>query len=114
MADCLFCSIVEGEVDSEIIYADDQVVAFHDVNPQAPVHFLVIPRRHVANMNGVQSEDEELIGHLVQVASELAEQEEIADSGYRLVVNNGDDACQEVQHMHVHVLGGRGMGWPPG
>ncbi len=114
MADCLFCSIAAGEIDSEIIYEDEQIVAFRDINPQAPVHFLVIPRRHISNMNEVDESDTELVGHIFNVAGDLAEQEEIAEDGYRLVINNGDDACQDVNHLHLHVLGGRGMGWPPG
>ncbi|MGM0380937.1 MAG: histidine triad nucleotide-binding protein [bacterium] len=114
MSDCLFCSIAEGEMEAGIIYEDERVVAFADVNPQAPVHYLIIPRRHIASVNEIEENDEGLIGHLYTVARRVAEEEGVADSGYRLVVNCGDDAGQEVMHLHLHLLGGRKLQWPPG
>ncbi len=112
--DCLFCSIAAGELDSEIVYEDDRCLAFRDINPQAPTHILVIPRKHIEGLATAESEDQDLLGHLLLTAASVAEDEGIADSGYRTVINWGRDGGMEVSHLHVHVLGGRAMSWPPG
>jgi histidine triad (HIT) family protein len=109
---CIFCRIVRREIPSSIVYESDECVAFRDVNPQAPVHLLVVPRTHVASLNATS--DAELVGRLSIVAAELAKREGIAESGYRTVVNTNADAGQTVFHIHLHLLGGRAMGWPPG
>jgi histidine triad (HIT) family protein len=114
MNDCIFCRIVAGEIPAEIVYSDGDVIAFRDLQPQAPVHVLVIPRKHIANFGELTPEDERLIGRVARAASQVAREQGIADSGYRSVVNAGPDASQSVQHLHLHVLGGRPMGWPPG
>jgi len=113
MSDCLFCRIVAGEIPSKKVHEDDEVVAFHDVNPQAPVHVLVIPRRHVASLSEATSEDGELLGKLLLTVRRLAKDLEIGE-GYRVVTNCGASAGQSVFHIHFHLLGGRPMGWPPG
>jgi histidine triad (HIT) family protein len=113
MSDCLFCRIVAGKIPSEKVHEDNDVVAFHDVNPQAPVHVLVIPRRHVASLDEAAGEDGELLGKLLLTVRQLARDLEIAE-GYRVVTNCGAAAGQSVFHIHFHLLGGRPMGWPPG
>jgi histidine triad (HIT) family protein len=110
----IFDQIIAGEMDADVVYEDERSMAFRDIDPQAPVHDLVIPKEKIASVNDVTVEDEELVGHLVRVAHEVAEIEGIDDSGYRLVVNCGDHGGQEVEHLHIHVLGGRSMEWPPG
>jgi histidine triad (HIT) family protein len=113
MADqCLFCRIARREIPASLVAETDDCVAFRDINPQAPVHVLVIPRAHVASLN--EAPDERLVGRLATVAAEIARKEGIADSGYRTVINTNADAGQTVFHMHLHLLGGRRMGWPPG
>ena len=114
MGDCLFCSIAAGEMEAEIVHQDDRVVAFADINPQAPAHFLIIPRKHLTGVNDIQPEDEELVGHLYYIARKVAEEQGVAESGYRLVTNSGEDGGQEVDHLHLHLLGGRSLKWPPG
>lgn len=114
MADCLFCKIVSGETKADVVHEDDSVVAFRDINPQAPTHLLVIPRKHVASLNDLTGEDERLVGHIARVAAQLARKENIGESGYRLVANCGRGAGQSVDHIHFHLLGGRALGWPPG
>jgi histidine triad (HIT) family protein len=111
--DCLFCKIVEGTIPSKSVYQDDQCLAFHDIDPQAPVHVLIIPRKHIASLADAQNEDEGLLGHLLGTAAQVARSQGLAN-GYRTVINTGKDAGQLVHHLHVHVLGGRAMGWPPG
>jgi histidine triad (HIT) family protein len=111
---CLFCKIVAGEIPAQKIYEDEHSLAFRDINPQAPVHVLLIPRRHIASLNEATSEDHKLLGHLMCVAPRIAQQEGIAEKGYRTVVNTGAEAGQSVSHIHVHILGGRLMTWPPG
>ncbi len=111
---CLFCRIVGGDVNAEILHEDPLAIAFRDINPQAPVHALVIPRKHVASLNDLLPEDEPLIGHLVTVARSVAESLGVAQSGYRTVFNCGAQAGQSVGHVHLHVLGGRSLAWPPG
>jgi histidine triad (HIT) family protein len=105
--DCIFCRIAKGEVKSNILYQDDKAVAFPDINPKAPVHILVIPRKHIALVSDLTEDDEELMGHLFTVANKLAKERGIANDGYRLVVNCGPHAGQVVNHLHLHILGGR-------
>lgn len=109
---CLFCRIVRREIPATLVAETEDCVAFRDINPQAPVHVVVIPRKHVASLN--DATDARLVGRLATVAAEIARQEGIADSGYRTVINTNADAGQTVFHMHLHLLGGRRMGWPPG
>jgi histidine triad (HIT) family protein len=111
---CPFCGIVSGTVPNRQVYSDEHVVAFHDRNPQAPVHVLVIPRQHVSGINTPEAEDGALLAALVCAANHVARQEGIAGSGYRLVWNVGEQAGQSVFHLHLHVLGGRPLRWPPG
>ena len=110
---CLFCRIIAGELPATIVYRDDDVIAFRDVNPQAPTHILVIPKRHIASIADTQDGDAELLGRLITVAKQIAQTEKLS-AGYRLVVNTGTQAGQSVFHLHVHLLGGRAMHWPPG
>lgn len=112
--DCLFCKIVDGALPADIVYEDDSLVAFRDVNPQAPTHVLLIPRRHVATMNDLQDDDASLAGELLLAASQIAADEGLADDGYRVVMNCNEAAGQSVFHIHLHLLGGRTMTWPPG
>jgi histidine triad (HIT) family protein len=114
MADCLFCRIVAGEIPAKMIYTDERAVAFSDINPQAPLHALVVPRKHVASLAELGDDDRELCGHLFQVAAKLAAADPRCAGGWRTVVNTGADAGQTVFHLHVHVLGGRSLDWPPG
>ena len=111
---CIFCRIVAGEVPAEIVVSGEHAIAFADASPQAPVHVLVVPRRHVENASVVSDVDGELVADLFVTARRVAEQLGVAASGYRLVLNVGDDALNSVPHLHVHVLGGRRLGWPPG
>ncbi|MEJ0001241.1 MAG: histidine triad nucleotide-binding protein [Verrucomicrobiota bacterium] len=110
----LFSRIVAREIPARIAYEDDQCLAFHDVNPQAPVHVLVVPKREIARLDTVTAADEPLLGHLLNVAQTVAKQEGLGAGGFRLVINNGRDGGETVPHLHVHVLGGRPMHWPPG
>ena len=112
MSDCLFCQVAAGSIPATIVHETDEFVAFRDINPQAPTHVLVIPRAHVASLNGVT--DAGMAGRLLLVARAVAEQEGCAEPGYRVVLNTNDDGGQTVHHLHAHVLGGRGLGWPPG
>lgn len=114
MTDCLFCRIATGEIPAQVVFDNEHVVAFRDVDPQAPVHVLVIPRAHIGGVGDAAEDRRELLGELLLAATEVARREGVAGSGYRLVINNGRDANQTVPHLHVHVLGGRHMGWPPG
>jgi histidine triad (HIT) family protein len=112
--DCLFCRIAAHQISAQIVYEDDRVLAFRDINPQAPVHLLVIPVQHIDSAHAVSAEHEGLWALLLRTAQRLAEQEGIAASGYRLVANHGRDGGQTVFHLHLHLLGGRQLGWPPG
>lgn len=114
METCIFCKIINKEIASAIAYEDDDVVAFKDNNPQAPLHTLIVPRRHISTVNDLQNSDAELIGKMFLVAKLLADREKIADRGYRMVLNCNREAGQSVFHIHVHLLGGRKMQWPPG
>ena len=113
MANTVFAKILRGEIPARIVHDDEQCLAFHDVAPQAPVHVLVIPKREIESLAAVTPEDAALLGHLLVVATRLARDLGLAD-GYRLVVNSGRDGGQSVDHLHVHLLGGRRLGWPPG
>jgi histidine triad (HIT) family protein len=114
VADCLFCKLVAGEVPATIVYQNDDVVAFKDINPQAPTHVVIVPRRHIGGLNDLAPADDELVGRLVRAAAALARQNGHADRGYRTVFNCNADAGQTVFHLHLHLLGGRKMTWPPG
>ncbi len=114
MSDCIFCKIIEGTIPSNKVYEDDQVIAFHDIEPQAPVHVLVVPKKHISGVNEIEASDAALLGHVYRVIRDLVLQLGIADSGYRVVVNSGKNGQQSVPHLHFHVLGGRMMEWPPG
>src|SRR5215212_9192726 len=112
--DCIFCKIVAGEIPATLIFEDERAVVFRDINPQAPTHALVIPRAPVASLNEASEGDESLLGHLLLVAARVARDEGHADGGYRTVINTGAGAGQTVFHIHVHLLGGRRLTWPPG
>ncbi len=114
MSDCLFCRIRDGTIPSQRLHEDDTCIAFEDIRPQAPVHILVVPRKHIATTLDLAPEDEALVGHLHRVAAELARRRGIADAGFRTVMNCNAAAGQTVFHIHLHLLGGRGLGWPPG
>ncbi len=111
---CIFCKIASGEMNARVLYKDDTVLAFEDISPQAPIHYLIIPQQHIATINDLQDGDENLIGRMVFLAKKLAEEESLAEIGYRLVFNCNRSAGQEVFHIHLHLLGGRTMQWPPG
>jgi histidine triad (HIT) family protein len=111
---CLFCKIVKKEIPAKILFEDEHLVAFSDVNPQAPTHALVIPKRHMVSLNEATPADAELLGRMLIAAQRVAREAGISDSGWRMVVNNGSHAGQSVFHVHAHVLGGRAMAWPPG
>lgn len=111
---CLFCGIINGEVKGNIVYQDSSVVAFKDINPKAPVHILVVPRKHIATLLDLDPEDRELVGEVFAVASRIARDQGIAEDGFRVVANCGPGAGQSVFHIHFHLLGGRALQWPPG
>jgi histidine triad (HIT) family protein len=112
--DCLFCRIISGEIKSDIVYRDEQTVAFKDINPQAPVHILIIPKKHIEKISDLSEENKEIVSDLILVANRLARDNGIEETGYRLVLNCGSDAGQAVFHIHLHLLGGRKLTWPPG
>jgi histidine triad (HIT) family protein len=114
MTDCLFCKFVSGEIQPDVVYEDPEVLAFRDVNPQAPTHVLVIPKRHISTLNDLQAADAELIGKLYLAAQQVARDEGIDEPGYRTLINCNPEAGQSVFHIHLHLLGGRRMHWPPG
>lgn len=114
MEDCIFCRIAAGEMDADVVYSDDRVIAFRDINPQAPVHVLVIPRKHLRSAFDLDEGDGELLAHMFRVIRSVSEQEGIAGSGVRILTNVERGAGQSVFHLHFHVLGGRQMLWPPG
>ncbi|HEX4045298.1 MAG TPA: histidine triad nucleotide-binding protein [Gammaproteobacteria bacterium] len=114
MTNCLFCKIASGEIPANIVYQDDMIVAFDDINPQAPHHKIIIPLKHIETLNELDKSDNALLGHMIQSATNLAKQLHIADNGYRLVLNCNADAGQSVFHIHLHLLGGRRLAWPPG
>jgi histidine triad (HIT) family protein len=110
---CLFCKIASGEIPSTAVYQDDRVYAFADINPKAPVHILIVPREHIASLAEATPQQNALLGHLMSVAAEIARNKGLA-KGYRVVVNTGEDGGQTVDHLHLHLMGGRQMTWPPG
>lgn len=113
--DCIFCKIIQGEMKSDIIYQDDKVIAFNDISPKAPRHVLIIPRKHIATLNDLNdTDDTELVGHMIQTAKRLAKDLGIARRGYRVLMNCNSEGGQDVYHIHLHLLGGRTMHWPPG
>ena len=114
MSDCLFCKMVSGEIQPDVVYEDDDVLAFRDVNPQAPLHVLVIPKTHIATTNDLDTGNVDVIGKLYLAARQIAMDEGVADPGYRMVMNCNPGAGQSVYHIHLHVLAGRPLGWPPG
>ena len=112
--DCLFCKILGGEIPADIIFESDTAIAFRDINPQAPTHVLIIPRKHIATINEIAAEDHALIGSLYAAAKKIAAQEGFCEEGYRTVMNCNESAGQTVFHIHLHLLGGRALSWPPG
>lgn len=114
MQDCLFCKMVRGELKPDMVMETEDLIAFRDINPQAPVHILVVPRKHIATLNAVVMEDGLLLGKLILAARSIAQDQKLADAGYRLVMNCNRGAGQTVFHIHLHLLGGRLMTWPPG
>ncbi len=109
MSDCIFCRIIAGEIPSDTVYEDEKVIAFRDINPMAPVHILIIPKQHIASLQEIAETHTGIIGHMTRVAHKLAIKTDIADTGYRLVINNGPMSGQMVQHLHMHLLGGKMM-----
>jgi histidine triad (HIT) family protein len=114
MENCIFCKIANREIPSRIVYEDESILAFHDIDPKAPVHILVIPKEHIPSVNELSQDNSRVIGHIFAVIPSIAQQAGIRDTGYRVVVNCGKDAGQAVNHLHYHVLGGRSLNWPPG
>ena len=114
MNDCIFCKIAAGEIPADIVYDDGEVLAFRDINPEAPVHLLLIPRRHIATLNDLSEADAALVGRLYLAGKQIAADLGVAESGYRTVINCNRDAGQLVFHIHMHLLAGRELGWPPG
>ena len=114
MIDCLFCKILKGEIPATIIYEDERMIAFKDINPQAPLHALIVPKRHIASLNDLVPEDDALVGEMIRRAAAIARQHGYADRGFRTVFNTNAEAGQTVFHIHLHLLAGRGLSWPPG
>ena len=114
MTDCIFCKMANGEIQPDVVLESDDILAFRDLNPQAPVHILIIPKRHISTLNDIEQDDAELIGKLYLTAKQIARNEGLAEPGYRTVMNCNADGGQAVYHIHLHLLGGRSMGWPPG
>lgn len=114
MTDCLFCKIIAGEIPSKKVYEDEKVYAFYDISPAAPVHVLIIPKTHIPSANALSEENAAVVGHIFTVAARLAAELGIAEKGYRIVNNCGEDGGQTVHHLHFHLLGGRSLQWPPG
>jgi histidine triad (HIT) family protein len=114
MADCLFCKIARREIPASVVYEDERVIAFNDISPQAPTHVLIVPKRHVATLNDLSTEDDRLVGELVRRAAAIAREKGLSEAGYRTLFNTNRGAGQTVFHIHLHLLGGRPLGWPPG
>lgn len=112
--DCLFCKIINGDIPSTKVYEDELVYAFRDIEPQAPTHILIIPKEHISSANELTEENASVVGHVFAVAAKIAKEEGIAEGGYRIVNNCGEDGGQTVKHLHFHMLGGRSLAWPPG
>ena len=114
MEDCIFCKIINGEIPSKKLYEDDKVYAFYDITPEAPIHFLVIPKEHIGSANDLNIDNSHIVSHIFTVINKLVVELNIADTGYRVINNCGEDGGQTVKHIHFHVLGGRDLKWPPG
>lgn len=114
MSDCLFCKMIAGDIPTDVVYQDDDVFAFRDINPQAPLHVLIVPKNHIATINDLQSDHAQLIGKLFLAAKKIAADEGVSEPGYRTVMNCNAEAGQSVYHIHLHLLAGRQMSWPPG
>ncbi len=114
MVDCLFCKIIARQIPASIVYEDDRVLAFNDINPQAATHVLVVPKRHIATLNDLSADHDALVGEMVRRAAAIAEERGISAGGFRTVFNTNRDAGQTVFHIHLHLIGGRSLGWPPG
>lgn len=114
MEECIFCKIVKGDIPSKKVYEDDLVLAFEDINPAAPVHVLVIPKKHIKDLNSLSSEDLNIMAHILDVIKNVTKKLDIHEKGYRVVINCGEDGGQEVPHVHFHILGGKTLNWPPG
>lgn len=114
MEDCIFCKIVNREIPAELVFEDEHILAFNDVNPQAPIHILLIPREHYASLNEIPEDKKSILSHILLKARQIAQEKGIAETGYRVVLNTARDSGQEVLHIHFHLLGGRRMHWPPG
>ena len=114
MDNCLFCKIVNGDIPASIVYQDDRVVAFNDINPQAPTHVLIVPRKHIPSLDEMTEADSAIVGNTLLKAAQIARDLQLTSDGYRIVVNTGEAAGQTVFHIHFHILGGRNFGWPPG
>ncbi len=113
-ADCIFCKIIAGEIPSQKVFEDDRVIAFRDIHPVAPTHVLIVPRKHLASVNDIEPEDEPTVGRLFGAARQIAKDEGLQESGYRLIINTGPDAGQDVFHLHMHLIGGHRMRYPMG
>jgi len=114
MDDCIFCKIINKEIPASIVYEDERIIAFDDINPQAPVHVLLIPKEHYASLNEIPEDKKDVLSHLLLKAREIAREKEIGERGYRIVLNTARESGQDVLHIHFHLLGGRQMSWPPG
>lgn len=114
MSDCLFCRIIKREIPATIVYEDDRVLAFNDINPQGPTHVLVVPKRHVASLNDLEAGDDQIVGEVVRRAAAIAKERGVSANGFRVVFNTNRDAGQTVFHIHLHLIGGRSLAWPPG
>ncbi|MCK4558002.1 MAG: histidine triad nucleotide-binding protein [Candidatus Aminicenantes bacterium] len=114
MEECIFCKIISKEIPASIVYEDERMIAFSDINPQAPVHILLIPKEHFPSLNEIPEDKKDILSHILLKAKEIAREKEIADRGYRIVLNTARESGQEVLHIHFHLLGGRQMSWPPG
>ena len=114
MEECIFCKIINKEIPASIVYEDEKMIAFSDINPQAPVHILLIPKEHFSSLNEISEDKKDILSHLLLRAKEIAREKEIAERGYRIVLNTARESGQEVLHIHFHLIGGRQMSWPPG
>ncbi len=114
MSNCLFCKIVSRDIPGSIVYEDDKLLAFNDINPQAPTHVLIVPKRHIATLNDLVASDDQIVGEMVRRASAIAAERGLSAGGFRVVFNTNRDAGQTVFHIHLHLIGGRSMSWPPG
>ncbi|MFN3966595.1 MAG: histidine triad nucleotide-binding protein [Endomicrobiia bacterium] len=114
MNKCIFCQIINKEIKANIVYEDENVIAFRDINPQAPIHILIVPKKHISSVMFLDENDAQYIGYVYRACKEIAEKEKVSQTGFRIVVNTGPDAGQEVQHLHFHFLAGRKLNWPPG